>query len=517
VWDGVQTDNTGQMQVHEDLRRSLDTLRAILDAAPTGIVVSDVEGRVILASTASERLSRGLLTPGASLPDLSHTLITPDGVPVPPERQPLARALKGEEVSDVELQFRGKDGRESITTVYATPLRGPDGAIWAAVTVFLDITRRKHAEKAVQEADRRKDEFLAILSHELRNPLAAIRYALPLLARQTAPEAKERAVGVIDRQATHLARLVDDLLDISRITSDKIELRRERVPLASIVAAAVEAAAPAVAAGRHDLRTSLGEEEIWVDADPARLAQVITNLLANSAKCTPRPGEIVLEAVREAGQAVVRVRDTGVGLSPEALATVFDMFRQVPHLNKASGGLGVGLALARRLVEMHGGTLEARSEGEGRGAEFTIRIPVAEPVKAAADTGRPAAPAASRRLKVLVVDDNADLLEMLSLFVEIAGHEVRKALDGRSALAAAAAFRPDVVLLDLGLPVMNGLEVAREMRRRAETAGARLVALTGWGQARDRAETRAAGFDRHLTKPTDAETLEALLAEYARE
>ena len=387
----------------------------------------------------------------------------------------------------------------------------------------LQLAERARVEEALRQAngrladaDRRKDEFIAILSHELRNPLAPIRYALPLLRRDELDETGARAIAVVERQVDHLTRLIDDLLDVSRITRGKIELRQEYVSLGSVLSSAVEAASPAVAAGRHTLKLSVPDEPIWLQADPARVAQVVTNLLNNSAKYTPRGGQITLETTREGREAVVRVRDTGIGIPPEALPHLFEMFHQVTaRADKSAGGLGIGLSLVKRLVEMHGGSVEVHSAGVGQGAEFVVRLPIADEVQASEVRQATPAPGSGRRLKVLVVDDNADLVDMLAALVTNLGHDVRKAMDGRTALSAATVYRPDVVLLDLGLPVMNGLEVARELRRSPNGAGLRLVALTGWGQPEDRRQTGEAGFDEHLTKPTDPKTLAALLARFA--
>jgi PAS domain S-box-containing protein len=370
----------------------------------------------------------------------------------------------------------------------------------------------RDANQKLTEADRRKDEFIALLSHELRNPLAPIRYALPILHSQSLDDFGSRAIGVVKRQTDQLTRLLDDLLDVGRITSGKLALRREQVTLRSVVTAAIETATPALSAAHHVLNMNITSERIWLNADPARLGQVLTNLLDNSAKFTPGGGEITLEAVRETDQAVIRVRDQGAGISPDALPRVFEMFRQGGTPGRSNGGLGIGLAIAKRLVDMHGGTIEAFSAGTGRGAEFVVRLPVvpegksAEPTHTASGGG-----AVGRTLKVLVVDDNQDLVEMLSLVVESGGHEVRKAFDGPEALSIARSYRPDVVLLDLGLPTVHGIEVAQELRRDPNTANARLIALTGWGQAEDREKTRAAGFDFHLTKPTEPEEVQQLL------
>jgi CheY-like chemotaxis protein/two-component sensor histidine kinase len=310
---------------------------------------------------------------------------------------------------------------------------------------------------------------------------------------------------------------VDDLLDVSRVTGREIELHREPVTLGRIVSEACESAGTTIAAARHVLRVDVPEDPIWLHADPARLRRVLGSLLDNSAKYTPRGGEIVVEARVEGGTAVVGVRDTGIGIPAEALPTVFDVLHEAAHTARSPRGLHIGLALVKQFVELHGGTIAARSDGEGLGAAFEIRLPVAPDGRRPAERTAPEqAPAAAKRLKVLVVDDNADLVEVLAAMVTALGHDARKALDGRTAVSAARHYRPDVVLLDLGLPVMGGIEVARELRRLPDTADARLVALTGWGQAEDRRQTREAGFDDHLVKPTDPGALERLLAEAAQ-
>lgn len=415
-----------------------------------------------------------------------------------------------------ESKHRRKDGSIFAVDITALYLQR-DGRM----AIFVrDITERKQAEESLREAARRKDEFIAILSHELRNPLAPIRYAVPLLQREQLAESGVRALAVIDRQLGHLTRLVDDLLDVSRIATGKIELRRDHVTLGAVVTAAIEGASPAVAAGHHTLKVAVPEEPVWLYADAARLAQVVANLLDNSAKYTPHGGRIELEAGQEDDHAFIRVHDSGVGISAEVLPSVFEMFHQgnTPFVShKSEGGLGIGLALARRLIEMHDGAISAHSAGVGQGAEFVVRLPLARPAAPSAMPAMMCTTTGRRSLKVLVVDDNADLVDMLAALISGLGHDVRKALDGRSAVSAALSYRPDVVLLDLGLPGMSGIEVARSLRQHPETVDARLVALTGWGQAGDRRETAEAGFDYHLTKPTDPDTLERLLAKFAAE
>jgi CheY-like chemotaxis protein len=380
------------------------------------------------------------------------------------------------------------------------------------VGFVIDVSERCAIEDALRQEDRRKSEFIAILSHEMRNPLAPVVYALPVIERAPLGEEARRAVEVVKRQMAHLGRLVDDMLDISRINSGKVELRREVMALQAIVRGVVDTATPQMTAARHRLEVTLPDEPIWLEVDPYRLAQVLTNLLSNAAKYTPRGGRISLEASQEADRAVIRVRDNGVGIPPELVPRVFEMFRQIRQPHGLQGGLGVGLALARTLIGMHGGTIEAHSEGLGKGSEFVVVLPVAPRPKVSLGRSRPSSePARTAALKVLIVDDNADLVEMLAALVHGLGHGARKALDGPSALEAARSYRPHVVLLDLGLPIVSGIEVARQLRARPETRDAYLVALTGWGQEEDRERTREAGFDEHLTKPTDPETLTRLL------
>jgi signal transduction histidine kinase/ActR/RegA family two-component response regulator len=370
--------------------------------------------------------------------------------------------------------------------------------------------------REVQEADRRKNEFLSMLAHELRNPLAPIRNGVHILRALGGTDPQLREVrDMMDRQVQHLVRLVDDLLDLSRITRGKIRLQTEPVDLSGVVARAVETCLPLIDERRQRLSVALPPQPVRVDGDAVRLAQVVGNLLNNAAKYTEEGGQLWLSAGREGDEGVVRVRDTGMGIPAEMLASVFDLFTQGDHsLDRSQGGLGIGLTLVRQLVEMHGGRVEAHSEGPGRGSEFLVRLP-ALPVEEPAEAPEPAAPgrpARGPRRRVLVVDDNRDAAESLALLLGVAGHEARVSHDGPSALAAAAEFRPDAVLLDIGLPGMDGYEVARRLRAETDTGRALLVALTGYGQEEDQRRALAAGFDHHLIKPADLDALTALLA-----
>lgn len=370
---------------------------------------------------------------------------------------------------------------------------------------------------ALQEADRQKDEFLAMLAHELRNPLAPIYNAVQLLSLRSRDPAEVEAIrALIDRQVRQLVRLVDDLLDTSRIRRGKIRLCMARVDVAQVVSTAVETSLPLIEDRGHELTVTLPETPLAVHGDAARLAQVLSNLLNNAAKYTETGGRIDLVAERLEGEVCLRVRDTGIGIAPEMLPRVFDLFMQAERSpDRAQGGLGVGLTLVRHLVEMHGGSIEARSAGLGQGTEMVLRLPslpqaAAEEAPAAAAVQRPRSPAAAP-LKILIVDDNRDSTESLAVLMRLSGHEVRTAYDGLAALREVRTFLPDVVLLDIGLPKVDGYEVARRLRREPARAGMTLLAVTGYGQEEDRRLSREAGFDHHLVKPVDLETLRGLL------
>jgi signal transduction histidine kinase/DNA-binding response OmpR family regulator len=382
----------------------------------------------------------------------------------------------------------------------------------ARAAIALDNAR---LYREVQEADRRKNDFLSMLAHELRNPLAPIRNGVHILRAAGDADGRVREVReMMDRQVQHLVRLVDDLLDLSRITSGKIRLQRKPVDVGAVLARAAETCRPLIDQRRHRLTVAPPPRPLAVEGDEVRLTQVVGNLLNNAAKYTEESGQIWVSAGREGGDAVIRVRDTGVGIPPEMLGSIFELFTQIDRsLDRSQGGLGIGLTLVRQLVELHAGRVEASSLGPGRGSEFVVRLPAlpAEP----ADAPRPAPePAAARgpARRVLVVDDNRDAAESLGLLLEVAGHQVRLCHDGPSALQAAEEYQPEVVLLDIGLPAMDGYQVARQLRARPTTRQALLVALTGYGQEEDLRRAREAGFDHHLVKPADLETLTGLLA-----
>jgi PAS domain S-box-containing protein len=424
---------------------------------------------------------------------------------------------------EIEVRFRHFKTGQALWMAYKVlTVTDAAGRPVALATVSQDVTQRKRLEDNLRslaadlsEAARRKDEFLAILAHELRNPLAPLSNAVQVLRRAGGDEETvQSASEMLERQVRQMTRLVDDLLDMSRITQGKIELRRERVALAPIVEQAIEAARGLYRSMDHELTVTTPAAPIHLDADPTRLAQVLGNLLNNAAKFTERHGRVWLTVEREGPQAVVRVRDTGIGIAGEQLPRLFDMFMQGDtSLERSRDGLGIGLTLVKTLVEMHGGTVEVHSDGLGHGSEFVVRLPALE--EASPPRPRPAAgkaaPAPGHR--ILIVDDNEDGAESLAMMLQLGGHETHTAHDGLDAVAAAERLRPHAVLLDIGLPGLNGYEVCRRIRENPWGKDLVLVAVTGWGQEADRARSRDAGFDAHIVKPVDPEALMKLLSD----
>jgi PAS domain S-box-containing protein len=410
-----------------------------------------------------------------------------------------------------EVPFTGTFGRR-IYDYLLVPVLGADGEVEAVAGTTRDVTDRKALEQELREQDRKKDDFIALLAHELRNPLAPIRNGLNVL-RLAGPdeEARRETREIMERQITHMVRLIDDLLDVSRINRNKMELRLARVTLAEAVDAALETARPLIDAGGHALEVSIPGQPIHLEADLTRLAQVFSNLLTNSAKYTRHGGKIRLSAERRGGDVAVSVRDDGIGIPAESLPRIFDMFSQVDRsVERVTGGLGIGLALVKGLVEMHGGTVAAASDGEGRGSTFTVTLAVVEAPAAPAPTpGRDGRPAATRR--ILVVDDSRDGAETLARMLRLMGNEVRTAGDGLEGVEAAGEFRPELVLMDVGMPVLNGLDATRRIRSQDWGRDMTIIALTGWGQGGDKARSREAGCDGHLVKPVDISDLERLL------
>jgi PAS domain S-box-containing protein len=392
-------------------------------------------------------------------------------------------------------------------------IRDASGRVVRMTGIDLDITERVRTEQALKAADRRKDEFLATLSHELRNPLAPILNAVQLLDMHELGEPQRaRALAVIQRQVLYMARLVDDLLDVSRITSGKITLQRAPVKLSQVVARALETCGPLVAGRAVTVHTSATGDELVVDGDLTRLVQVVANLVNNAAKFTSAGGRIDVEIRRDGDHAVLSVRDTGIGITADMLPRVFDLFTQGARDGRGSGGLGVGLSIVRQLVEMHGGTIAAHSEGPGRGAELVVRLPLlANPVVGA--TSAPPRPRRTTGRRIVIADDNDDALQTLSWLLQSQGHEVHTARDGLEAVHAVATLRPEIVILDIGMPNLDGYAAAERIRRQPWGRPMKLVAQTGWGQPSDKQRARQAGFDIHLTKPIDVDRLVAVIAE----
>jgi signal transduction histidine kinase/CheY-like chemotaxis protein len=408
--------------------------------------------------------------------------------------------------------------------VTVDPIRDAGGSVKGGLCIASDITDRRRLEEALMRraeelaaADRRKDEFLAMLAHELRNPLAPIANTIESIRLDRSdPAATEEALDIAKRQVEHMARLLDDLLDVSRFTRGNIQLRKTTVDLKKVLERAVETSRPLIEAGGHEFTIRMPDAPVWLQGDPTRLAQVVANLLNNAAKYTDRSGRIALTAAREGDEAVVRVRDNGIGLSVEMLPRVFDLFAQEERsLDRSQGGLGIGLTLVRSLVQQHGGSITAESSGPGLGSEFAVRLPVLPVGAAPRQDADPAisgtAPPQTQR--VLVVDDSQDSARSLARVLKLWGHEVRIAHDGPEAIRAALAEAFDCVLLDIGLPEMDGFQVAEQIRRSLAPACPKLIALTGYGQEADLARSRNAGFSDHLVKPVSLERLRALIAD----
>jgi two-component system CheB/CheR fusion protein len=410
----------------------------------------------------------------------------------------------------------GLGGTRRTLESRAVPLHDETGRVIAVLSVTRDISERRRGEQALHEADQRKDEFLATLAHELRNPMAPIRYAAATL-RKGAPESTiQHARGVIERQAAQMSRLLDDLLDMSRVTRNVIELKRKRLDLRDLVGEATEMARPVLTNLQHRLTISTPPNPLWVFGDGTRLLQVIGNLIDNAAKYTDPGGSIEIRLDSADGNAVMSVRDSGIGLSPEMIPKVFDLFSQVhKSVDAARGGLGIGLSVVKRLVELHGGSIEVASAGLRQGATFTVRVPLAAATSESPEaTGlHKVVPIFKARPHILVVDDNHDAAQTLAEMLRAEGFPVAVAFDGASALSAFERIKPAVVLLDMGLPDLHGTEVARRMRQLPAGPEAQIIAVTGWGQAEDRELTRKAGVDLHLVKPVDPIDLLRLLSQ----
>ncbi len=487
-------------------------LRAIFENVALGIVEGDEEGHVrntnqrfcdMLGYTREELLGRS-----------AHELTAPEDRPR--ARELNDRLIRGEiNRYDYDKRYLAKDGTPVWVHVTVSPIRDASGATPRVVATVEDISELRRAKHRIEESDRHKSEFLAVLSHELRNPLTPISNSLHILrcVPPDGPHAK-RAHQVIERQVLHLTRLIDDLLDVTRIARGKIRIQRERVELCSLVLQSAEDHRPLFAAAQVQLETRPCHGHLYTEGDPTRLSEIVGNLLTNAAKFTPRGGLVELWVAREDGAAAVHVRDNGVGIPASLLANLFEPFVQADAtLARSQGGLGLGLALVKGLVQLHGGAVTARSQGLGKGAEFVVRLPVEPPGQAAQQPGPlVAASPAHRGLNVLVIEDNVDAAESLKEALELSRPRVQIATSGMDGIEKAHASRPDVVLCDIGLPGMNGFEVARHMRADPHLRACHLVALSGYAAPEDVEKARQAGFAQHLAKPPDIDRIEQTLS-----
>jgi len=491
-------------------------LAAIVESSEDAIHSKTLDGRILSWNAGAERIFGYTADEVIGQP---ITLIVPAELH-DAENELLERLRRGERIRHFETVRLAKDGRRIPISLSVSPVCNSRGEIVAAANVSRDISEWKateHAlrvsEEALREEHRRKDDFLATLAHELRNPLAPIRYAVAASRKPGLSEEKrEQGRQIVERQLEHMSRLLDDLLDIARVMHNMLTLRKRRVELRSVIGAAIETCRPKIDAKQHTLALDLPPQPIELDADPVRLAQVFTNLLINAAKFTNPGGRIELHVRRDHRNLVVSVRDNGVGMAPETIPHLFTLFSQAnTALERSEGGLGIGLALVRGLVALHGGSVEARSGGLGRGSEFSVSLPViaAMPERMSQAAGQASKPV--KALRVLVADDNRDGADSCATLLEVSGHTVKTAYNGRDAFEFARQFQPDVALLDIGMPELNGYEVAHTIRGEPWGGTIVLVAITGWGQDEDRRRALAAGFDHHLVKPIDPTQLDALL------
>ncbi|MFO1465335.1 MAG: ATP-binding protein [Steroidobacteraceae bacterium] len=514
------TEEIRTRQIAEQAVRSSEKLyRAIGESLDFGVWVASEQGEHIYASESYLRLT------GMTMRDYLG-----DGwaAALPAEEREEALAawrdcVRSGEAWYREMRVRGIDGRQYPVLSQGVPIKGDQGEISGWAGIHLDITRLKRTEEALREADRRKDEFLATLAHELRNPLAPIRHATKILDNRNVEESRRQwGRDVISRQVERMALLLDDLLDVSRITRGRLTLRKSTVELRPIISAAIEIARPLLEARHHHLQTEIPTETLWLEADPLRLSQALSNLLTNAAKYTQDQGHIRLRVALEESHLVMSVQDDGIGIAERDFTRLFEMFSQVQSTPaRAEGGLGIGLALVRGLVELHGGSISVHSEGRGLGSRFEIRLPRSLLAHAPQGLAHPASPAPlagpeRSALRVLLADDNRDAADSLSMVLEMAGYEVRTVYSGREALLSADRFRPHAMVLDIGMPDVDGYEVARAIRVHAWGENLLLIAITGWGQAHDKERARQSGFDVHLTKPVDPDKVDRILASRLR-
>ncbi|MET0551487.1 MAG: ATP-binding protein [Vicinamibacteria bacterium] len=516
-WFGAASDVTARKEAEQELARVIDEserlkrlYEGILSATPDFVYVFSLDHRILYANAALVAMWGTGDPVGKTFLEVGY--------------EPWHAEMHGREIDEVratkkplrgEVPFEGTGGRRIYDYIFV-PVLSADGEVEAVAGTTRDVTERKAMEEEVRDAGRRKDEFIALLAHELRNPLAPIRNGLQVMRLAADdPAALAEARRMMDRQLSHMVRLIDDLLDASRLSRNMMPLRRARVSLSEVVASAVETARPQIDQAGHYLTLSLPADPVYLNADLTRLAQVFGNLLTNSAKYTPPRGRIWLSAERQDGLVEVSVRDTGIGIPPDSLANIFEMFSQVDRAaERSTGGLGIGLALVKGLVEMHEGTITAASEGEGKGSTFTVTLPVIADRVGPVETVASAENVLSLpRRRFLVVDDNRDGADSLAMMLRLNGHEVHTASDGVEAVESAERVQPDIILMDIGMPRMNGHDATRRIREQPWGRSILIVALTGWGQTEDKKESRAAGCDGHLIKPVNLSDLEKLLTD----
>jgi len=502
------------------LRQSEERFRALYGALPVAAFVCDRNAVIQNYNPRAVELWGREPEIGVEKHCGSMKLWLPNGTLLPHAQSPMMEVLRtGTACRNVELFIERPDGSRLPVTVNFCALRNAQGEVEGAVASFDDITERKKNEEALHDAverlamaDRQKDEFMAVLAHELRNPLAPIKSAAQVLrlARIDDPTVI-RAQGIIERQANHMIRLVDDLLDISRLQNGKVRLQRENVNLSVAVSNALESCRPFIMAQNHEVTLNVQRTPpVYFDADPARVEQIVGNIISNAAKYTPPNGRIQVSAAAENGMAVIRVKDNGAGIEPSMLGRVFDVYTQVAQsLERSQGGLGLGLKLVRELVRLHGGTVEAKSEGLGKGSEFIVRFPQVAEAPVAEVVPEKSSRSTPRR--ILLVEDNPDIRDAMEMLLTMNGHTLEMAVDGREGVEKALACARDLCLIDIGLPIFNGYEVAKKIRAQSGGDKIVLIALTGYGKAEDKQKAHEAGFDDHLTKPVDAEYLIALL------
>jgi len=510
----ITRDLTERRRNEEMLRESEERFRLLIEAVKDyAVFMLDTQGRVASWNPGAQRI-KGYRA-DEIIGEHFRIFYTAESRQRQWPDEELRRARDEGRYEEEGVRIR-KDGTTFWANVVITPMRDSAGVLRGYAKVTRDLTDRKRIE-SLESSERQMQEFLAVLAHELRNPLAPISNALNLLARKPTADPSEIWVrDVLQRQTGQLSHLVDDLLDVSRITRAALVLDRKAVDLRTLVRQAADASTQWFEQRRHTLEVRVPGERLVVEGDEVRLSQVVQNLLHNAAKYTPDGGSIELEARREDGDAVIRVADNGIGMTADTLNSAFELFKQAHQgLDRSQGGLGVGLTLVERLVKMHGGSVAAKSEGPGRGSEFLVRLPLKpeQPIVRPLADGKAAAPRHGPRRRILVVDDNRDAAQALKLLLETDGHEVRVAADGAGGLALARQYKPEVALLDIGLPSMDGYELARRMREEPALEGTLLVAVTGYGQMHDRARASASGFNHHLVKPVEFSALQRLLRE----